>query len=111
MQQNRATRDVVVTNRDGLHLRPAHTLAKLSATFASEIQLVRDGEAVDGKSILSIITLAAAQGTKLTLRAEGPDAEEAVTALEQLFQGGFGESAVTNVDVPTTRTEHSPVDR
>jgi phosphocarrier protein HPr len=111
MQQNSAKRDVVVTNRDGLHLRPAHLFAKLAATFDSEIQLVRDGEAVDGKSILSIITLAAAQGTRLTLRAEGPDAEVAVTALEQLFQRGFGESAVTDVNVPTTNTEHSPVDR
>lgn len=110
MQHSSATRDVVVINREGLHLRPAHSLAKLAATFESDIQVVRNGEAVDGKSILSIVTLAAAQGTKLTLRAQGPDAEAALTALAQFFQCGLGESAVTSVDLPTPGSEHSPVD-
>jgi phosphocarrier protein len=59
--------------------------------FASHIEIVRDGERYNGKSILALMTLAAEQGTTLVLRADGPDAEEAVEALAELFGRGFDE--------------------
>ena len=86
MAQAIAVRRVIVSNPQGLHARPAHALAQLANRFQASIQIVKDGEPVDGKSILSILTLAAAQGTELVIRATGPDADAAVDALVALFQ-------------------------
>jgi phosphocarrier protein HPr len=63
--------------------------------FAAHIEIVRDGERFNGKSILSLMTLAAEQGTELMLRADGPDAEEALEALAELFGRGFDELDLT----------------
>ncbi len=83
--------EITILNRLGLHARPASRFAQLAGEFASDIYLVRDGEAVDGKSILEILTIACPQGTKLLLRAQGSDAQEAVDALSQLVEGRFGD--------------------
>lgn len=91
MSEFSTSRLVVVQNREGLHARPAHMLAQLAARFQAEIQIVRDGEGVDGKSILSILMLAAEQGTELNIRARGPDAEAAVESLARLFEQGFSD--------------------
>ena len=71
----------------GLHARPAGRFVTLAGRFESEIWVARDGdeEWVSGQSVLSILSLAASQGTILRLRAEGPDAEEALRALGALL--------------------------
>jgi phosphocarrier protein len=84
-------RQVIVNNPQGLHARPAHALVKLAGRFAAEIEIIRNEESVDGKSILAILTLAAEQGDQLTIRASGEDAAQAVDALEELFLNDLGE--------------------
>ena len=86
-----AERTVRVVNRNGVHARPAAEIEKCSSRFRSEITLVRDDLEVNGKSIMGVMMLAAEQGATLTLRARGPDENEAVDALVQLIDGGFGE--------------------
>lgn len=83
------TRRVEVTNPQGMHARPAEMFAKLALKFDSEIQVVREDHAVDGKSILNLLTLGAAQGVVLTLTAQGDDAEEALAALGDLIENDF----------------------
>ncbi len=65
----------------GLHARPAGQFVTLAARFESEIEVGRGGEWVSGRSVLSILSLAAAKGTRVRIRASGPDAEAAVEAL------------------------------
>ncbi len=84
-------KEVIVVNRAGIHTRPAASIVKLAARFKSEIFLVRDGFAINAKSIIGVMTLAAEQGAKLVLRVEGDDEERAVTDLAGLFASGFGE--------------------
>jgi phosphocarrier protein len=84
-------RDVTIVNPLGLHARPAAQFVKLASSFASHIELVRDGMPVNGKSIMGVMMLAAECGATLSLQAEGADAEEAIAALAQLVAGGFGE--------------------
>jgi phosphocarrier protein HPr len=95
MAERRTQRLVTVRNPQGLHARPADMFVRLALQFASHIEIVRDGERFNGKSILSLMTLAAEQGTELMLRADGPDAEEALEALAELFGRGFDELGVT----------------
>jgi phosphocarrier protein HPr len=85
MSGKSASRELTVTNPQGLHLRPAHAFVTLANQFASRIEIEKDGERVDGKSILSILALAVAQGTQICLRAIGDDAETALDALAQLL--------------------------
>ena len=82
---------VTVINPLGLHMRPAHLLSKAAAQFECEIELEKDGQAIDCKSIMSLLTLCAQQGTQLQLRASGQDAQQAVDLLTQLFEKGFDE--------------------
>ena len=83
---------VTVTNPMGIHMRPADMLSRAAARFESQISIEKDGQAIDCKSIMSILTLGARQGTQLNLRATGVDAQAALDALSQLFQQGFDES-------------------
>ena len=83
-------RRVTVINELGLHARPAAAFVKLASRFESDIRLAKDGDAVNGKSIMGVMTLAAECGAELTLRADGSDAEAAVTALEELVANEFG---------------------
>lgn len=86
------TRTVVVTNPQGLHARPADLFVKLACQYQSRIEVIKDGERVDGKSILNILTLAAVEGTQLEIVATGPDAEAALDALAELVQTNFSEN-------------------
>ena len=95
MGSYRSNRLVTIRNPQGLHARPADMIVRLALQFQSQIEIVRNGERFDGKSILSLMTLAAEQGTQLLLQANGPDAEEALAALESLFGRGFDEMEVT----------------
>ncbi|MFP4527577.1 MAG: HPr family phosphocarrier protein [Candidatus Kapaibacterium sp.] len=84
-------KEVEIKNRAGLHTRPAATLVKKAARFKSEIELERDSFAINAKSIIGVMTLAAEQGCKLLLRISGEDEEEAARELTELFESGFGE--------------------
>lgn len=89
MAAGSASRSVTVINPEGLHARPAYMFVELATKYAARVEVIRGDERIDGKSILSILTLGAEQGTKLLLEATGPDAEDAVTELAQLFAEGF----------------------
>lgn len=80
-----------VINRLGIHARPAALFVKVANRFESDIVVEKDGEAVNGKSIMGLMMLAAAQGSKLTITARGKDAGSAVNELEQLFLNKFNE--------------------
>lgn len=84
-------RDIEILNRLGLHARAAAKLVKAAGHYRSRVQVVKDGEIVDGKSILGLMMLAASQGTHLTLRCEGEDEEAAMTAVSGLFADRFQE--------------------
>lgn len=86
-------RSVVVVNRLGLHARAASQVVRLASRFQSSLRLEReDGSAVaDAKSILSVLMLAAARGTRLRVVSEGHDEVEALESLCELFAKGFGE--------------------
>ena len=86
-------RDVEIVNRLGLHARAASKLVHLAATFQSDITLVRDGENVDGKSILGILLLAAGKGDRLVIRCDGEDEERALAAITGLIADRFDEEA------------------
>ena len=88
---SRVSLDVVVQNKLGLHARPASMFVKLAARFECEIFVEKEGEEVNGKSIMGLMMLAAGPGTTLTLHAEGGDAGQALSELEQLVIRNFEE--------------------
>jgi len=79
-------REFVVSNELGFHARPAGEFVRVASRFSSEVEVSRGGEWVSGQSVLSLLSLAAGPGTRLRVRALGPDAAEAVTALGQLIE-------------------------
>lgn len=83
---------VTVVNPMGIHMRPADLLSRAAGRFQSTIEIEKDGQAIDCKSIMSILTLGARQGTQLSLRATGPDAQQAIDELAGLIEQGFDES-------------------
>lgn len=84
-------REVEIVNRLGLHARAAAKLVQTAGGFESRLWVVKDGDAVDAKSILGLLLLAASQGTRVTLRADGADAEAAIDAIEALIADRFRE--------------------
>jgi phosphocarrier protein HPr len=86
-------REFMVRSELGLHARPAGRFVALAGRFRSEIQVARDDEWVSGLSVLSLLSLAAGQGTRLRVRAVGEDAEQAVGALGELLEA-LGEPAL-----------------
>lgn len=84
-------RQVLVSNQLGLHARPASQIAREAQAFAASISIVAQGQTADAKSILDLLTLAAAQGSTLEIRAEGADAPQAVHRISELFAAKFGE--------------------
>ena len=88
-----STREVRISNRLGLHARAAARFVQTANRFRSKVTLSRDGRTMDGKSILGILLLAASQGSRLEVGAEGDDEEAAVAALAELIESGFGEEA------------------
>ena len=85
------TKQVKIPNSLGLHARPAMQLVDLANRFEASLQISKGNQLVDAKSIMQVMTLAATQGTKLTLSASGPDASEALAAIAELIAEGFGE--------------------
>ncbi|MFQ5696843.1 MAG: HPr family phosphocarrier protein [Myxococcota bacterium] len=88
---SRVERDCRIENELGLHLRAAAAFVKVAESFESEVTLSRDGQCANGKSIIALVTLAAAQGTTVQVCADGPDASDAVSTLCELVRGRFGE--------------------
>lgn len=86
-------REVEIVNRLGLHARAAAKLVQTASAFRSRVLLVTDDEEVDAKSILGLLLLAAAQGTRLRVRCEGPDEEEALAAVTALIANRFEEES------------------
>src|SRR5205807_7250451 len=84
-------KDVPVINRLGLHARPAAMFVRIASRHRSEIWVSKEGEEVNGKSIMGLMMLAAGQGSKLHIRCEGPDADKAMEELEALIKAGFNE--------------------
>lgn len=82
---------LVIKNRNGLHARPAALFVKTSNRFQSEIWVEKDGERVNGKSIMGLMMLAAGQGSSLDIFVEGPDAEDVLAELAKLVESKFGE--------------------
>jgi phosphocarrier protein len=81
-----------IVNALGLHARAAAQLVQTANRFQSEVLIVKDGMSVNAKSIMGVLTLAAAKGSKITVSCEGADAEPALATLGKLIEAGFGES-------------------
>ena len=85
-------RELTILNRNGLHARPAAEIVKLAAKYKAEITISREDLEVNGKSIMGVMMLAAEQGSTVKVKADGPDAEQAIQAIADLVQRKFGES-------------------
>jgi phosphocarrier protein HPr len=84
-------KEVTVVNRLGLHARPAAMFVRIASRHRAEIWVSKEGEEVNGKSIMGLMMLAAGQGSKLRIRCDGPDADKAMEELEELIKAGFSE--------------------
>ena len=80
-----------IRNKRGLHARASAKIVEAAARFQSEIHIIKDGNAVNGRSIMGLMMLAASIGSRVEITAEGPDAEEAMKALLALVEAKFGE--------------------
>jgi phosphocarrier protein HPr len=81
----------LIVNKKGLHARASAKLVEASARFQSRITVTKDGQSVDGRSIMGLMMLGAPLGTQIEITAEGPDAAEAMTAILALVEAKFGE--------------------
>jgi len=87
----RIVREVVVSHAQGIHARPSHAIVTTAARFQSQVALTVEDRRADAKSILSVMTLGAVQGSRLGIEACGPDAREAAEALVTLVEKDFQE--------------------
>lgn len=90
-EPNQVAKELVVLNKLGIHARPAAMFVKTANRFNCEIFVEKEGERVNGKSIMGLMMLAAGPGSKLTIAAEGPDAARALAELEALINRKFDE--------------------
>jgi phosphocarrier protein HPr len=90
-RSQKVEKDIAVINRLGLHARPAAMFVRIASRYRSEIWVSKEGEEVNGKSIMGLMMLAAGQGSKLRIRCEGPDAKKALEELEELINARFHE--------------------
>jgi phosphocarrier protein HPr len=85
------TKELIISNKLGIHARPAALFVKTANRFACEIFVEKDGEKINGKSIMGLMMLAAGPGSKVTLHVRGTDATQAIAELEALVQRKFDE--------------------
>ena len=85
------TRSVTILNRAGIHARPASLIVQTAQQFDSSIWIEKDDVKINAKSIMNILTLGATYKTELTVSAEGPDENDAVAELSELFDNKFKE--------------------
>jgi len=83
------TKEFTIPNKLGMHARPAAQFVKRASRYACDVWVEKDDEQVNGKSIMGLMMLAAGQGAKITVTAEGQDAEQAIAELGSLIQSGF----------------------
>jgi phosphocarrier protein len=88
---NKPRASVTICNRKGLHARASAKFVKCAEGFDAKVRVMRDGNAVEGTSIMGLMMLAAGPGTVITIEADGPEGPEAIEALVALVQSGFGE--------------------
>jgi phosphotransferase system HPr (HPr) family protein len=86
----KSERQVTIINEKGFHVRPATKFAQVASRFRSRIEVLKDGDTVNGKSSIDLLTLAAEPGAVLVIRADGEDAQAAVDELAGLVQDRFG---------------------
>jgi phosphocarrier protein HPr len=91
MSANKVSKTVTVINKLGIHARPAAVFARTANKFKADVFVEKDGETINAKSIMGLMMLAAGPGSKLLLIATGPDAADAVKAIEELIASKFGE--------------------
>lgn len=84
-------KEITIINRLGLHARPAAMFVRIASRYRSEVWVAKEGEQINGKSIMGLMMLAAGQGSKLTIKCEGPDADKVMEELEDLIQKRFNE--------------------
>jgi phosphocarrier protein len=87
----KVVREIAIVNRLGLHARPAAMFVRVASKFRCEVWVAKEGEEVNGKSIMGLMMLAAGQGSKLQVRCEGPDAGQAINEIEELIKSRFNE--------------------
>ncbi len=85
------SRDLTIANKHGMHARPAAMFIKTASRFEADITIEKDGTRVSGKSIMGLLTMELYQGARMRVYAEGPDAAEALDALEALVKSKFDE--------------------
>ncbi len=85
------TDEIVVTNKLGIHARPAATIVEKMLKFDCEVFISFNGNRVNAKSIMGLLTLAATQGARLSVWCKGDDAPDAMSAMKELFASGFGD--------------------
>ena len=90
-QARKLEKELTIVNRLGLHARPAAMFVRIASRHRAEIWVSKEGEEVNGKSIMGLMMLAAGQGSKLRIRCDGPDADKAMEELEELVKAGFNE--------------------
>src|SRR5499433_1167693 len=91
-EEMKVTKELVVINKLGIHARPAAMFVKTANRFQCDVFVEKDGERVNGKSIMGLMMLAAGPGSKLTVHAQGQDASQALAELETLFRQKFNEA-------------------
>jgi phosphocarrier protein len=91
MPDETVVKELTVRNKMGIHARPAAMIVQTANKFPCEVQLEKDGQNVNGKSIMGVLMLAAPQGSTVTVRAEGDQAQQAADAIAALFEKGFNE--------------------
>jgi len=84
-------KEVTIINQAGMHTRPASAIVKIAAKYKAEFFISKNEFEVNGKSIIGVMTLAAEQGSKLTLRFSGPDEQELAIEMIDFFEKGFNE--------------------
>ncbi|MEO8514101.1 MAG: HPr family phosphocarrier protein [Ignavibacteria bacterium] len=82
---------VTIINKAGMHTRPASNIVKIASKFRSDFYIIKNGYKINGKSIIGVMTLAAEQGSTLTLSFEGEDEQKASVEVIKFFEEGFGE--------------------
>jgi len=104
MNDEKVRRNAVVNHSLGIHLRPANLIVGLAKKYQSKVEVIRDNQRVDGKSILDLLTLAATQGCEVQIEATGPDAEQAVAALAELIASDFEDNDLPDTEPDTKLT-------
>ena len=84
-------KEITIVNRLGMHARPAAMFVRVASRYRSEVWVEKEGEQINGKSIMGLMMLAAGQGSKLLIRCEGPDADKAMHEIETLINRRFNE--------------------